>query len=140
MEKHPEVTLGELLNFMSAFNLRFGQAKTEPPEVAVRDPLPEARRTCATRSPRPWPARPSPKTDGSEVGEFFSGMDYQDLQKKAPPPLARRAARKVYARRGGALPTGDRPVWWACPPYGTGYNSNKSTIDRFILDIPDFST
>jgi hypothetical protein len=29
---------------------------------------------------------PPPKTTGKKFGEFFSGMDYQDLRKKAPPP------------------------------------------------------
>jgi hypothetical protein len=29
---------------------------------------------------------PPPKADPAAVGEFFSGMSYSDLQKKAPPP------------------------------------------------------
>jgi hypothetical protein len=85
VEKHPDATLGQLLDFMRAYNLRFGQAKTErqrsvysqlyPMLVHVRDDVAPALASA-----------PPARTDGSEPGEFFAGMDYQDLRKKAPPP------------------------------------------------------
>jgi len=31
-------------------------------------------------------SQPAPKTSGTEAHEFFSGMDYKDLKKKAPAP------------------------------------------------------
>ena len=40
-------------------------------------------RICAEVAPALAGAAP-PKTTGNEVGDFFSGMNYQDLQKKAP--------------------------------------------------------
>jgi hypothetical protein len=86
-EKRPEATLGELINFMRAFNLRFGAASTPsqrliynslyPKLVALRD---EVAPVLASSAPAP--------TSGQEPGEFFSGMSYDDLKKKAPQPPA----------------------------------------------------
>jgi hypothetical protein len=85
VEKHPDATLGELLGFMSAFNLRFGEAKTPrqqqvydslyPKLVDLRDEVAPALAAATARKPT-----------GSEVGDFFSAMDYADLRKKAPAP------------------------------------------------------
>ena len=52
-------------------------------EVKVSKPAPPPARAAATSGSD---AAPPPKTTGNEVGEFFSGMDYKDLQKKAPAP------------------------------------------------------
>jgi hypothetical protein len=86
VEKHPDATVGQLLSFMSAYNLRFGEATTPrqkqvydalyPQLVATRDEVAQALAGAA----------PAPKLKGTEVGDFFQGMDYQDLQKKAPAP------------------------------------------------------
>jgi hypothetical protein len=88
VEKRPEATLGELLTFMNAFNLRFGPAKTDrqrqvysalyPKLVALRDQI--ATLVAAKNAP--------PKVKGTEPGEFFSGMNDEDLKKKAPAPSA----------------------------------------------------
>jgi hypothetical protein len=88
-EKRPDATLGELLNFMRSFNLRFGVASTPqqrqtydtlyPKLVALRDEVAPA---LASSAPAPAP------TSGTEPGEFFSGMSYEDLKKKAPQPPA----------------------------------------------------
>jgi hypothetical protein len=84
VEEHPEATLGQLLQFMSAYNLRFGQATT-PVQKQVYDSLyPKLSELRAEVAPA-LAGGPPPKTTGNEVGDFFSGMDYQDLQKKAPP-------------------------------------------------------
>lgn len=91
VEKRPDATLGELLQFMNAFNLRFGVANTPrqrevysmlyPKLVSLRDQIAPA---LASAAPT--------KAQGTEAGEFFQGMDYKDLQKKAPatpaPPAA----------------------------------------------------
>jgi hypothetical protein len=82
VENRPEATLGELLTFMNAFNLRFGAADTPrqrqiyealyPKLVALRDRIAPVLAAAA-------PAKPA----GTEAGEFFSGMTFEDLQKKA---------------------------------------------------------
>jgi hypothetical protein len=84
VEEHPEATLGQLLAFMNAYNLRFGQATT-PAQKQVYDSLyPKLAALRAEVAPALAGTSP-PKTTGNEVGDFFSGMEYQDLQKKAPP-------------------------------------------------------
>jgi hypothetical protein len=85
VEKHPEATLGDLLAFMSSYNLRFGEAKTQPQRALynVLYPMLVAMRTEVAAAVA---GAPAPNPQSSAVGEFFSGMDYQDLQKKAPPP------------------------------------------------------
>jgi hypothetical protein len=85
VENHPEATLGDLLSFMSAFNLRFGQAKTEPQRSAYDRLYPMLVDLRAEVQPA-LAGTPPPKADPAAVGEFFSGMSYSDLQKKAPRP------------------------------------------------------
>jgi hypothetical protein len=88
VEKRPDATLAELLNFMSANNFRFGRATTPeqrrvylslyPQLVKLRDQVaPALASTAPAQSPGP-----------AAAGDFFSGMGYQDLQKKAPAPPA----------------------------------------------------
>ncbi len=70
---------------MTAFNLRFGVASTPqqrevynflyPKLVQLRDEVAPALATSA-----------APKASGSEAEDFFSGMSYDDLQRKAPKP------------------------------------------------------
>ncbi len=84
VEDHPEATLGQLLAFMSAYNLRFGEATT-PTQKAVYDSLfPMLSELRAEVAPA-LAGEPPPRSTGKEVGDFFSAMDYKDLQKKAPP-------------------------------------------------------
>jgi hypothetical protein len=85
VERRPETTLGELLNFMAAFNLRFGPAvspeqrevyrELHPLLVSLRDQVAPALATTA-----------APKLTGHDVEDFFSTLSYDDLQKKAPKP------------------------------------------------------
>jgi len=86
VEKHPDATLGELLAFMSAFNLRFGQATTPRQTMVYQALYPKLVDLRDEVAPVLAGAAPLPKSNGTEVGEFFSGMNYDDLQKKAPPP------------------------------------------------------
>ena len=81
---------GELLNFMRAFNLRFGAAST-PQQRMTYDSLYPKLVDCATRSPRPWRPPRRHRPPAQEAGEFFSGMNYEDLKKKAPQPQAANA-------------------------------------------------
>jgi hypothetical protein len=88
VEKRPDASLGELLTFMNAFNLRFGAATTPAQRQAYETLYPKLvdlrnqvdRILATTSSPSGGAAT------GSEAGEFFSGMSYQDLKKKAPMP------------------------------------------------------
>ena len=85
VENRPDATLGELLNFMTAFNLRFGVASTPqqrevynalyPKLVRLRNEIAPALATSA-----------APRTSGTEAEDFFSVMSDNDLQKKAPQP------------------------------------------------------
>lgn len=87
-EKRTDASLGDLLNFMSAFNLRFGPAVTPPQRqaytalylqlVKLRD---EAAKVLAGTTPKPPAA-----VDAAVAEDFFSTMTYDDLQKKAPKP------------------------------------------------------
>jgi len=86
VEKHPDATLGDLLSFMSAFNLRFGEATTPRQRIIYQTLYPRLVDLRDQVAPALASAPPAPKTDGTAVGEFFSGMGYDDLQKKAPPP------------------------------------------------------
>jgi hypothetical protein len=85
VEKHPEATLGQLLGFMSAYNLRFGEATTPTQKGVYVALYPKLAAMRAEVAPL-LAGAPPPKTTGSEVGDFFSAMDYTDLQKKAPRP------------------------------------------------------
>ena len=85
VENRPETTLGELLNFMTAFNLRFGVATTPqqrqvysmlyPKLVQLRDQIAPALASSA-----------APRISGHEPEDVFSVMNMKDLQKKAPQP------------------------------------------------------
>ena len=87
VENRPEATLGDLLTFMNAFNLRFGSASS-PQQRQIYDML-YPRLVTLRNQIAPLLATTSPiKLKGTEAGEFFSGMSYEDLQKKAPSPPA----------------------------------------------------
>jgi hypothetical protein len=85
LEKRPEVSVGELLNFMNAFNFRFGAAST-PNQRLIYDSLFSTLKKMRDEAAPALAKADLPKTTGNEAGEFFKGMDYKDLQKKAPAP------------------------------------------------------
>lgn len=85
VEDHPEATLGQLLGFMSAYNLRFGEAKTPTQKGVYVSLYPQLAALRAEVEPA-LRGSPPPQVSQSAVGDFFSAMDYKDLQKKAPPP------------------------------------------------------
>jgi len=85
VEKRPDATLGELLGFMNAFNLRFGPATT-PKQREVYDSLYPRLSDLRNQIAPALAATSAATASGTEPGEFFSGMSYQDLQKKAPAP------------------------------------------------------
>jgi len=85
VEKRPETTLGELLSFMTAFNLRFGPAATPQQREVYR----ELHRLLAQLRDQVAPAlatSAAPRLTGHDAEDFFAPMSFQDLQKKAPKP------------------------------------------------------
>jgi len=90
VDKRPDATLGDLLGFMNAFNLRFGAATT-PRQRQVYNAL--FRQLVELRnevSPSP-PSESStiasiPGNIGSWIQSFFSGMSLGDLRKAGPRP------------------------------------------------------
>jgi hypothetical protein len=87
VEKHPEATLADLLGFMSAYNLRFGLANTEPQRAAYDRIYPMLVQLRDEIAPA-LAGSPPLKGDPSSVGEFFSGMT-DDALKKTPPRQSR---------------------------------------------------
>jgi hypothetical protein len=81
--KHPEATLADLLGFMSAYNLRFGLAKTEPQRAAYNQLYPMLIRLRDETAPA-LASSPPLKGDPAAVGEFFSGMS--NAKSKVAPP------------------------------------------------------
>ncbi len=86
VEKHPDASLGELLAFMSAYDLRFGQAKTEEQRLAYDKLYPLLVDLRDEVAPA-LAGTPPPKADPAAVGEFYSSMSYDDMRRKphAPP-------------------------------------------------------
>jgi hypothetical protein len=86
VENHPEATLGELLSFMSAYELRFGQAKTQPERLAYDKLYPLLVDLRDEVAPA-LAGTPPLKADPAAVGAFYSQMSYNDLQRRpsAPP-------------------------------------------------------
>ena len=91
VEKRPDTTLGDLLSFMKAFNLRFGVAKT-PRQVAIYNELfPMLDRLRDELAPTPPPADATalatPDRHQSPA-EFFEKMDdkHLDVRNVPPPP------------------------------------------------------
>jgi hypothetical protein len=85
VENHPNATLGELLAFMSAYELRFGQAKTEPQRLAYDKLYPLLVDLRDEVAPA-LAGTPPPKADPSAVGEFYSQMSYDELRRKSAAP------------------------------------------------------
>lgn len=85
VEKRPDATLGELLEFMVAFNLRFGPATTPQQREAYNALFPKlaALRDKVAQAPADE-SNPEPSTAGAE--DFFSAMSLDDLKKQSPKP------------------------------------------------------
>jgi len=90
VEKRPDTTLGDLLAFMKAFNLRFGVAKTPHQREIYNELFPLLDRLrdeiAPAAPPADAPALASPDRHRSP-GDFFAGMEDQHLDvRKVPPP------------------------------------------------------
>ena len=82
VETHPEITLDQLLVFMNSFNLRFGQAAGAKQRAAYAKiyPMLRALRVEVAAS---LAKAPPIKTSGHEAEDLFSGVSFDDLEKKA---------------------------------------------------------
>jgi hypothetical protein len=85
VERRPDATLGELLNFMKSFNLRFGVATTPRQREVYTALFPKLAKLRAEVAPALATAT-APHAGETAPEDFFSGMTYDDLQKKAPKP------------------------------------------------------
>ena len=90
VDKHPQATLGDLLSFMKAYNLRFGVAD-QPDEQQIYGDL--YHQLLALRneaypsgSESPSPVNATAPTNADHPAEFFSGMDYSHVDPKTPLP------------------------------------------------------
>ncbi|WZO99940.1 hypothetical protein EP7_001558 [Isosphaeraceae bacterium EP7] len=91
VDKRPEVSLGELLAFMNAYNFRFGSANTSAQRKAYSDLYPALvkLRTEATEGVQgvaaaDTPAPPAPDRT-RHPQEFFEKMEYEHVAPKAVP-------------------------------------------------------
>jgi len=85
VEKRPDTTLGELLRFMSAFNLRFGPATTPQQREAYSALYPRLVALRNQVAPALAAAKPF-RPPGTAPEDFFSRMSADDLGKRAPKP------------------------------------------------------
>ena len=88
-EKRPQATLGDLLTFMNAFNLRFGKATT-PVQQQVYDTLyPKLVQLRSQIAPALAGVSPTEAEPAAEdASGVFARMSTEDLKKKTPPPPA----------------------------------------------------
>jgi hypothetical protein len=87
VEKHPEATLGELLSFMKAFNLRFGVATTTRQKQVYQTlyPLLAQLRDEVNAAPQGKPPVAATTPEAPHPGEFLSGMKFEKLEPKSTP-------------------------------------------------------
>ncbi|WP_435018006.1 hypothetical protein TA3x_005634 [Tundrisphaera sp. TA3] len=98
VEKHPEASLGDLMKFMTVYNLRFGVADT-PRQKAVYTQLypmlAQVRSELRTGGAAPAPAAEAPATHASAAAplDAFDKLSYDQIDGKMPPPPVPNAPR-----------------------------------------------
>jgi hypothetical protein len=88
VEKRPDTTLGDLLTFLQAFNLRFGVAGTARQKDVYKEiyPLLIKLRDEATSKASGGPADAQPLPESSEhPANFFEGMEMKHLDQPPAP-------------------------------------------------------
>jgi hypothetical protein len=96
LKQYPQTTMGQLIDFMHGFNLRFGVAKTPEQEQAYDQIYPmlvQLRDQAQAGGPSPFAAAQAPLPDPRAATSVFSGLSYNQLQGQpganpgvAPPP------------------------------------------------------
>lgn len=85
VDEPPDVTLGRLIAFMRAFNLRFGPATTPARRSTYTALYPKLVKLRDEAAPA-LSAAEHPDLGDAAVADFFSSMTLDDLKKKAPKP------------------------------------------------------
>jgi hypothetical protein len=85
VEKRPDTTLGELIRFMSAYNLRFGRANTPAQREIYRSLYNQLVQVRNEVAPLVANAKARKTTDAA-AEDFFAVMTDADLHRKAPKP------------------------------------------------------
>jgi hypothetical protein len=86
VEKRPEATLGDLMDFMATYNLRFGAAQTDRQKAVYRKLYPMVAKIRDEVSPS------GPTMDGMNLsnhdapGAVFDGIGYNSTEVKPPAP------------------------------------------------------
>ena len=87
VENRPEATVGDLIGFMSAYNLRFGASTTPAQQEVYRSlfPMISQLRTQVAADTGPAPAMPAEGVANVPL-EVFGGLDYNHAEAKAKAP------------------------------------------------------
>lgn len=86
VENRPEATLGDLMDFMATYNLRFGAATTDRQKAVYRKLYPMLTKIRAEVSPN-GPQAPGTSIGAHDVpGEVFNGLGMNSTEVKTPAP------------------------------------------------------
>jgi hypothetical protein len=85
LDGRPNATLGQLLGFMRAFNLRFGPATT-PAQRATYTALFSKLSKLREEAAPALAAAAAPEAPATAAEDFFSSMTFDELRKKGPKP------------------------------------------------------
>jgi hypothetical protein len=88
VEKHPEATVGDLLAFMSAYNLRFGVAQTPRQKEVYNKLYPLLVQIRAQVVPTAGADSPAAAADPNAPMAAFDHMTFDQIDGKTPPPAA----------------------------------------------------
>ncbi len=92
VEKHPDASLGDLMKFMTAFNLRFGAAETDRQKAVYRQLYPMLVQVRNQVVPTPGSTQDVASAPADAPLAAFDNVTYDHLDGKAiPPPPAPRS-------------------------------------------------
>ncbi len=86
VENRPEATLGDLMDFMATYNLRFGAAETPRQKAVYAKLYPMLAKVRSEVSPNGPTAPGSVATTHEIPGEIFDGLGYNSTEVKPPAP------------------------------------------------------
>ena len=86
VEKHPDATIGDLLEFMMTYNLRFGASETPRQREVYMMLYPMIAKLRDEVVPVPGSAPPSSPDVAGAPGEVFGGLGYNHTANQNPPP------------------------------------------------------
>ena len=88
VDKRPEATLGDLMEFMAAYNLRFGASTTPRQREVYMMLYPMLDKLRDELVPVPGSAPPTSPAVAAAPTEVFGGVGYNHAELKTPPPPA----------------------------------------------------